>query len=121
MRATAALALLAGLLVFSTSASSALQPNVKGTFVRWSTTVCKQGDPCDPPLQASFLVFSRNGRATTVKLGATGAFALHLAAGVYSVSTRPSRAGSVAPATVRVPRVGVIHPRLVQRGLPAPA
>ncbi len=83
--------------------------------------MCQQGEPCDPPPQAAFVVFTRNGRATMVKLGATGAFAVHLAAGVYTVSARPSRTGSVSPATVRVPRVGVIHPRIVQRGLIAPA
>ena len=116
------MALIAGVLICSATASSALPANVKGTFVRTTgTTVCQQSEPCDPPLQAAFLVFTRNGRTTMVKLGATGAFAVHLAAGVYSVSARPSRTGSVSPATVRVPLVGVIHPRLVQHGLIAPA
>jgi hypothetical protein len=31
------------------------------------------------------------------------------------------RIRSVTPATLRVPRSGVIHPRLVEHGLPAPA
>src|SRR5438067_8358278 len=122
MRATAALAVLAGLLICSGTASSALQPNVKGTFVRsTSATVCQTGEPCDPPLQATFLVFTRNGRATQVRLGATGTFAVRLAAGLYKVSVGPAHTGTVSPATVRVPRVGVVHPRLVQRALVAPA
>jgi hypothetical protein len=122
MRAPVALALLAGVLICSTTASSAPPANVKGIFVRTtSTTVCQPTEPCDPPPQAAFVVFTRNGRSTQVRIGATGAFVVHLAAGTYSVSARPSRTGSVSPATVRVPRVGVIHPRLVQRGLVAPA
>ncbi len=87
--------------------------NVKGTFVRTSATAgCLPGDVCDPIPPAAFVVFARSGHVTRVKLAASGAFAVHLASGLYAVSTAPPHV--VTPATVRVPRVGVVHPRLVE-------
>jgi hypothetical protein len=96
------------------AATSASGPNVRGKLVRSSAiTGCYQGEPCDPPPQASFLLFTRNGHSTRVRLGATGVFAVRLAAGVYKVRTLPS--STVSPASMRVPRTGVIHPRFVQK------
>lgn len=122
MRPFSAMAVLGLLLVVTTTSTAALPPNVKGVFVRSThTTVCFQGEPCDPPPQATFLMFTRNGHSTRVRLGANGSFAVRLAAGNYAVTVLPAHSGAVSPATVRVPRVGVIHPRLVQRAVPAPA
>jgi hypothetical protein len=103
------------------SQAAAVAPNVQGVVVRSPTTAgCYQGEPCDPPPAATFVVFTRNGHSTRVTIGASGAFAVHLAPGLYDVSVVP-RIRSVTPATLRVPRSGVIHPRLVEHGLPAPA
>ena len=123
MRALAATGLLV-LVVAASSASPALPPNVKGTFVRSSqTTGCYTGEPCDQPPQAAFVTFTRNGHATRVPLGTNGSFAVHLAAGLYTVSAFPRFGSAVSPSTLRVPRVGVIHPRIGQRSavVPAPA
>ena len=115
MRASIASVVLACLLVLAAAASGATPPapNVKGTVVRSSSPPCPVGEPCDPLPSAIYVVFTRNGHVTRVKLGAAGGFAVHLAAGVYAVSTAPAHA--VTPASLRVPRVGVIHPRFVQR------
>ena len=78
-----------------------------------ATAGCLPGDVCDPIPPAAYVVFTRSGHVTRVKLAASGAFAVHLASGLYAVSTAPPHA--VTPATLRVPRVGVVHPRLVER------
>src|ERR1700759_5882515 len=84
------LALLAAALVASTASSGALPPNVRGTFVRSSHVAgCYPGEPCDQPPAAAFLLFTRNGQSTRVRLGAKGAFAVRLADGVYRVSVPP--------------------------------
>jgi hypothetical protein len=111
-----AMALVTMALVVAAASGGAVAPNVKGTFVRSTTTMsCYPGEPCDQPPQAAFLVFARNGHSTRARLGAHGAFAVRLGAGLYRVSVRPSHGSSVRPATVRVPAVGVIHLRFVQR------
>jgi hypothetical protein len=117
MRTSAALlGLLAVTLAGATAASGTLPPNVKGTFVRTpGSSSCYPGEPCDRPPQAAFLLFTRNDHSTRVRLGASGAFAVRLAAGLYRVTVLPGHSASVSPATLRVPRVGVIHPRLVER------
>jgi hypothetical protein len=110
------LGLLASALVATTASSGALAPNVRGTFVRSSNVgACFPGEPCDPPPTAAFLLFTRNQHSTRVRLGATGAFAVRLAGGVYRVSVLPGHSSTVSPAMLRVPRVGVIHPRFVER------
>jgi hypothetical protein len=102
--------------VAAAASGGASTPNVRGTFVRSTqTSVCRQGDPCDPPPQAAFLLFTRLGHSTRVTLGANGTFSVRLAAGLYTVSVLPGRGSTVTPGTVRVPRAGVIHPRFVQR------
>jgi hypothetical protein len=123
MRIAAAALLLAPLLVGSVPSGAAVPPNVKGMFVRSTASgPCYPGEPCDPPPQATFVVFTRSAHATRVRLAENGAFAVHLAPGLYTVSALPGR-GSVTPSAVRVPRVGVIHPRLIQRtaAMPSPA
>jgi hypothetical protein len=124
MRTSAALlGLLAVTLAGATAASGTLPPNVKGTFVRApGVASCYPGEPCDQPPQAAFLVFTRSGHATRARLGGDGTFAVRLASGRYRVSVLPGHSWTVSPATLRVPRVGVIHPRFVQRttSLPAP-
>jgi hypothetical protein len=113
MRSAVAGVVLACLLLVAAAASGATPaPNVKGTVVRTAQS-CPVGEPCDPPPPALYVVFTRSGRVTRVRLGPSGGFAVHLAAGVYAVSTAPPHA--VTPASLRVPRVGVIHPRFVQR------
>ncbi len=120
VRALAATCLLV-LVVAATSAGAALPPNVKGTFVRATNmTACYPGEPCDQPPEAAYLLFKRNGHSTRAMLGAKGSFALHLAAGIYTVSVFPGRGSAIVPSSVRVPRVGVIHPRLVQRTVAPP-
>jgi hypothetical protein len=117
MRGSAALlGLLAVALTAATTSGGTIVPNVKGTFVRSpQPAACYPGEPCDQPPQAAFLLFARNGHSTRVRLGAHGAFAVRLGAGLYRVSALPSHGSSVRPASVRVPAVGVIHPRFVQR------
>jgi hypothetical protein len=103
-------------LIAASVSSGASGPNVTGKFVRTtSITGCYQGEPCDPPPQAAFLLFTRNGHSTRVRLGANGAFAVRLAAGVYTVRVLPSQSSTVSPTSIRVPRTGVIHPRFVQK------
>lgn len=119
MRASAALiCLLAVASIAAAASSGASAPNVTGTFVRSASTVgCYPGEPCDPPppREAAYLVFTRNGSSTRVRLGANGAFAVRLAAGFYRVTVLPSQNSTVSPAVIRVPRAGVIHPRFVQK------
>lgn len=76
---------------------------------------CYQGEPCDPAPPATFLVFTRSGHSTRVRIGANGAFALRLARGFYRVTMRPSQSTTLQPASIRVPGTGVIHPSFVQK------
>jgi hypothetical protein len=102
--------------IMAPASSGVSAPNVKGTFIRSSSvTGCYQGEPCDPPPQAAFLLFTRNGQSTRVRLGANGAFAVRLAAGLYKVRALPSQSSTLSPASIRVPRTGVIHPRFVEK------
>jgi hypothetical protein len=113
---------LLALVVEVTIAGAALPPNVTGTFVRAKHQIaCYPGEPCDQPPQAAYLLFTRNGHSTRAMLGAKGSFALHLAAGIYAVTVFPGRSSAISPSSIRVPRVGMIHPRLVQRTVSAPA
>lgn len=122
MRAAAApLGLLVAALIATAAPEAALSPNVRGTFARSAQVVaCYPGEPCDPPPQAAFLVFSRTGHSTRVRLGADGTFAVRLAGGLYRVSLRPGHGSTVSPATLRVPRSGVIHPRFRERATSQP-
>jgi hypothetical protein len=114
MRSSVAGLLLACLVAISAASGATPAANVKGSFVRATGTAgCLPGDVCDPIPPAAFVVFTRSGHVTRVKLAASGAFAVHLASGLYAVSTAPPH--GVTPTTLRVPRVGVVHPRLVER------
>ena len=117
MRASVALlCVLAVASITAAASSGASAPNVKGTFVRSAPTAgCTPGEPCDPPPQAAFLLFTRNAHSTRVPIGANGTFAVRLAAGYYRVTVLPGQSSTVSPASIRVPRTGVIHPRLVQK------
>ena len=116
MRASVALlCVLAAASMAAAAQSGASRPNVTGKLVRsTSITGCYQGEPCDPPPPAGFLVFTRNGRSTRARLAADGAFAVRLPGGLYKVATSPSDGTTVSPAAIRVPATGVIHPRFVQ-------
>jgi hypothetical protein len=116
MRNRAAVLVVASLVLAGAAYAATSGPNVKGTVVRSPAPVaCFPGEPCDQPPQATFVVFSRNGHSTNVRIGARGAFAVRLAPGLYTVSLAPSHGGGVTPSTVRAPRLGIAHPHLVQR------
>ena len=112
------LALVCVLLVAAVAAAASggtTGPNVRGTFVRSNSAMgCYEGEPCDPPPPTAFLLFTHNGHSTRVRLGANGAFAVRLAGGFYRVTALPSQGAAISPASIRVPRTGVIHPRFVQ-------
>jgi hypothetical protein len=114
MRALTPIALLACVLAAS-AASATPAPNVKGTVVRAAgSSGCFPGEPCDPLPPPMYVVFSRGSVATRARLGANGSFSLRLKPGLYSVTVAPPR-GLLTPSSVRVPRVGVVRPRLVER------
>jgi hypothetical protein len=72
---------------------------------------CPPGEPCDPPAVGSILVFSSPGRPdVTVRVGANGAFALHLEAGAYTIRAGPPpMRGRLEPGQVRVPTTGTVE------------
>jgi hypothetical protein len=106
----------ASLLAVSAASALAPAPNVRGTVVRTTAAGdCYSGEPCDPLPPAIYVVFSRGSTSTRARLGANGSFSLHLAAGSYSVTVAPPLGRALTPGSVRVPRVGVIRPRLVER------
>jgi hypothetical protein len=112
----ALLCVLAVASIAAVASGGATGPNVRGTFVRSTATPgCSQGDPCDPPPPTAFLLFTRKGHSTRVRLGFNGAFAVRLAGGFYRVTALPSQNATITPASIRVPRTGVIHPRFVQK------
>ncbi len=102
-------------------------PNVVGTLARPASgpAACPSDEPCDRPATAVVLSFTRRGRVAARVL-VRRAFKLRLAPGRYAISARspaaPRRAaaGSPAaparavlrPATVWVPRRGVVRPHL---------
>ena len=89
--------------------------NVYGTLDRGTAQMCPSGDPCDPVMVGSFVVFSQAGKQdvrTTVS--ASGEFALHLDPGSYTISAAPLPInGRLQPSTVRVPAAGKVALRLV--------
>ena len=88
--------------------------NVHGVLDRGASFPCPPGDPCDPPIQAMFVVFSQPGKPDVrTQLDTKGAFSLHLDPGSYSVSTAPpSFNGGVQPSQVRVPSTGTLSLQL---------
>ena len=74
---------------------------------------CPTGEPCDPPQAGAFVLFSRLANRTVRAHVSGGAFAVHLAAGLYTIKLAPPAAsGHVTPARVRVPSTGVVHLKL---------
>ena len=113
MRALAAASLVVFLFAVSTASGLTPTPNVRGTVVRTSSGAgCYPGEPCDPLPPALYVVFTRGSVVTRSRLGANGTFALHLAPGRYAVTIAR---GLLSPASITVPRVGMIRPRLVER------
>jgi hypothetical protein len=90
--------------------------NVRGTLDRGSAAACPSGEACDPTTPM-YLVFSQPGRGDVrLFVPASGAFALHLDPGTYSISAAPPpMAGRLTPSTVRVPQQGAVDLQLVIR------
>jgi hypothetical protein len=104
-----------GALLLAGSVHATLTPNVRGTVASTATatktpTGCFVDEPCDPPIGAvsTYVAFSRVGHAAVRARVVDGAFALHLAPGTYAIALTPL-AGNVSPATVRVPRIGLVR------------
>lgn len=102
--------------VSSPSGDAAL--NVRGTVDRSYVHPCPTDEPCDPPMTAAFLVFGQPGKADVrTSVDSSGAFALHLEPGAYSISAAPPPMGGlVEPSQVRVPATGTVelHLRIVR-------
>jgi hypothetical protein len=100
----------------ATAPAATAQPalNVTGMLVRGPMPTCPSDEPCDPPINISMLVFSRSGQPdVTVRVGADGAFAVHLDAGSYSITAAPPPFnGRLEPSQVRVPATGVVQLQL---------
>ncbi|HEY1455436.1 MAG TPA: hypothetical protein VGG31_02995 [Candidatus Dormibacteraeota bacterium] len=94
--------------------SSAPVANVTGRLDGGVSPTCPAGEPCDPPLTASRLVFARAGHAdVTVGVGPDGSFSTRLDPGAYSISVQPPLLGArLEPSSVRVPDSGSVEIRL---------
>ena len=92
--------------------------NVHGTVDRAYIPACPTDEPCDPPMTAAFLVFRQPGKADVrTSVDSSGAFALYLEPGAYSISAAPPPMGGlVEPSQVRVPATGTVelHLRIVR-------
>jgi hypothetical protein len=88
--------------------------NVTGVLVRGPMPTCPSDEPCDPPVMTMFLAFSRPGQPDVrVRVDASGAFALHLDPGAYSISAAPPPFnGRLEPSQVRVPEAGTVRLQL---------
>jgi hypothetical protein len=88
--------------------------NVSGTIDRGPVPTCPAGEPCDPPLVATALVFTpAGGPSVTVRVAPDGSFALHLDPGEYSIDAAPPAfQGGLEPSSVRVPKAGSVMLRL---------
>jgi hypothetical protein len=66
--------------------------------------VCMVGKPCDAPAAHLLLRFQRSATTVLVRTDGTGHYRVHLAAGIWAVSTaKPSKIGrGVEPRSVRV-------------------
>ena len=95
----------------ASSPSSDAAMNVRGTVDRGYTPPCPADEPCDPPVTAMFLVFSRPGTPDVrVDVDASGFFGLHLDPGAYSISAAPPPIGGrLEPNQMRVPATGTIE------------
>jgi hypothetical protein len=88
--------------------------NVRGTIDRSFTPACPTDEPCDPPITAHYLVFSQPGKPDVrAQVDGSGAFAVHLDPGVWTISAAPpALGGHVEPGEVRVPATGVVELQL---------
>jgi hypothetical protein len=95
----------------STSTGSA---NVTGVLDSEPVPTCPAGEPCDPPMRATMLIFSRPGAAdVTAFVSGDGSFAVHLVPGQYAIAAAPPAfGGKVEPSTVQVPAQGSVFLRL---------
>jgi hypothetical protein len=96
----------------SSSGSPAI--NVTGTLDRGPVPTCPTDEPCDPPLVASRLAFSRTGSPDViVRVAGDGSFATHLDPGAYTIAAQPPPfSGQLEPSSVRVPDSGSVELRL---------
>ena len=100
----------------ATPSSSAAGMNVSGVVDRsGQAAACPTDEPCDPPLTAVYLVFSRPGYPDVrVQVAGDGKFAVHLGPGAYTIAAAPPpMRGKLTPNGVRVPQEGVVTLRLV--------
>ena len=100
----------------ATPTSSAAGVNVTGVVDRsGQAAACPTDEPCDPPLTAVYLVFSRNGHPDVrVQVAGDGKFAVHLDPGAYTIAAAPPpMRGTLTPNSVRVPQDGTVTLRLV--------
>lgn len=110
-------------LALAGNAAATVTPNVRGTVPAFSgpmmPTGCFVDEPCDLPIGAvsTSVAFSRPGHATVRVHAVGGTFALHLAPGTYAIDVTPAT-GDVTPATVRVPRTGIVRLRLTIQPTP---
>jgi hypothetical protein len=97
------------------SPTGAAALNVRGIIDRGSALPCPPGEPCDPPIAAMFLDFAQPGKpAVRTRIDASGAFAVHLEPGSYSISAAPPPMnGRLQPSEVRVPKTGTLELNLV--------
>src|SRR5258708_31578764 len=88
--------------------------NVTGVLDRGPVPTCPAGEPCDPPMRATMVIFSRPGAAeVAVFVAGDGSFAVHLDAGQYAiVAAPPAFGGKVEPSSVQVPAAGSVFLRL---------
>jgi hypothetical protein len=95
------------------TASSVL--NVRGTIDRGTPRPCPTGEVCDAPLTALFVDFSQPGKPDVrTPVDGSGAFALHLDPGRYSISAAPPPMnGKLKPSEVVVPKTGSLVLNLV--------
>jgi hypothetical protein len=95
----------------SPSSAAAATANVSGTVDRGAMATCPADEPCDPPMVAYRLVFSRPGLPdVTARVNGNGTFALHLDPGVYTIAAEPpSFQGKLDPSVVNVPQDGTVH------------
>ena len=91
--------------------SAGAATNVTGTIDRGTMPTCPVDEPCDPPMVAYRLVFSRPGLPdVAARVNGDGTFALHLEPGVYMIGAEPPAfQGKVEPSSIRVPDSGQVH------------
>jgi hypothetical protein len=95
------------------TASSLL--NVRGSIDRGTPRPCPTGEVCDAPLTAVFVDFSQPGKPDVrTPVDGSGAFAVHLEPGLYSISAAPPPMnGKLKPSELVVPKTGSVALSLV--------